>query len=178
MLNERLRFRVTDEFKKNYTELGKELNITHTGLFMLAIEFFIHNKKNISKKLIKRYTNEFNRYALKNARQRQTDDLHCMFLLKNTTKRIMEISWNSHIHMQKPNMNAIKRIITNAQTIYEEFPKELKEILIEDIETICKFGNEAFLLSFTIENQSRLQYMDKYMRTLQKAEAKVIEFVE
>ena len=75
-------------------------------------------------------------------------------LIKNTIKRILDISYMSYALTGCINMDLINEVLTDATASYELFNEHEKTLLKKEFLSISKFSDEKYLFSF-LRRESR-----------------------
>lgn len=94
------------------------------------------------------------------ARKEITNKMHDMFVFKNATRQIFNISMWHNESMQNINMPMIKNIINSTLFMFKDYPEEIKNLMEQEKIQFSKLENEEHLRSF-LKIQKRLTMKEK-----------------
>lgn len=135
-------------------------------LKIILIKFAKMYKKNLSDFMIsacvekientKKLSNPQKNKMLEELKQLQTqEEMHKkfkrnafdLFLPKNTAKMILDMGFHSLVLNQELNMPQIRKILEDSFDVFNSMPKDMQNILKEDMDELKKFGNEEYILN-------------------------------
>jgi len=91
-----------------------------------------------------------------------------LYFDKNAMRRIIEAAKFSQYHTGKVNMKEVQYIIKTFETIYAQFPDEIKEIKSQAFKIIQNCGNQNYLIE-------KLKITDKHLAQIENSHLKTIE---
>lgn len=139
--------RVSQEVDDFLSLVSLESQRSKSSILDMALSYFIENSPDIDDKKRKLFKQEMRRSSsLKRNYGKNKSNLRCMYHLKNTYRRVLDLASFQYYIKGTVNMDMVKMIVKDAIDIYQSFPKEMKEVLKDDLEDIRKLQYKKYLM--------------------------------
>lgn len=124
-------------------------------------EFYIkHNKHRLDNDLKELFGKREQQIKLKKLRKTTKEKRHCFYLLRNTIRTIFMLANSHRRNSGDININVINDVINDALEEFKLYPKEIRDLMGNDVEYLKKLSDKSFLNEMT-ERQGFLKYAVK-----------------